>query len=319
MRAIEYIACESDEGLRCDAVAARQCEITRSSVQQLIASGNVTVNGKTAAKSCRISSGDVICVNIPDAKEVDITPQNIPIEIVYEDDYLLIVNKPKGMVVHPAAGNPDGTLVNALMYHCEGKLSGINGELRPGIVHRIDKDTSGLLVVAKDNDTHVALTQQFSVHSITRMYHAIVYGGFKDDEGFVEAPIGRHPIDRKRMAITEKNSKYAYTSYEVLERYNGFTHVALRLKTGRTHQIRVHMANIGHPVAGDSVYGPKNASRSLTANAFTQKHLALFTPLQTNMSSLTASFPIILPILQRLYVQRITFNDKLYKGHTCCI
>ena len=218
MRAIEYIACESDEGLRCDAVAARQCEITRSSVQQLIASGNVTVNGKTAAKSCRISSGDVICVNIPDAKEVDITPQNIPIEIVYEDDYLLIVNKPKGMVVHPAAGNPDGTLVNALMYHCEGRLSGINGELRPGIVHRIDKDTSGLLVVAKDNDTHVALTQQFSVHSITRMYHAIVYGGFKDDEGFVEAPIGRHPIDRKRMAITEKNSKYAYTSYEVLER-----------------------------------------------------------------------------------------------------
>ncbi|NLS85861.1 MAG: RluA family pseudouridine synthase [Ruminococcaceae bacterium] len=278
MRAIEYIACESDEGLRCDAVAARQCEITRSSVQQLIASGNVTVNGKTAAKSCRISSGDVICVNIPDAKEVDITPQNIPIEIVYEDDYLLIVNKPKGMVVHPAAGNPDGTLVNALMYHCEGRLSGINGELRPGIVHRIDKDTSGLLVVAKDNDTHVALTQQFSVHSITRMYHAIVYGGFKDDEGFVEAPIGRHPIDRKRMAITEKNSKYAYTSYEVLERYNGFTHVALRLKTGRTHQIRVHMANIGHPVAGDSVYGPKKCITQLNGQCLHAKALGFIHP-----------------------------------------
>ena len=278
MRAIEYIACESDEGLRCDAVAARQCEITRSSVQQLIASGNVTVNGKTAAKSCRISSGDVICVNIPDAREVDITPQNIPIEIVYEDDYLLIVNKPKGMVVHPAAGNPDGTLVNALMYHCEGRLSGINGELRPGIVHRIDKDTSGLLVVAKDNDTHVALTQQFSVHSITRMYHAIVYGGFKDDEGFVEAPIGRHPIDRKRMAITEKNSKYAYTSYEVLERYNGFTHVALRLKTGRTHQIRVHMANIGHPVAGDSVYGPKKCITQLNGQCLHAKTLGFIHP-----------------------------------------
>ncbi len=278
MRSIKYTACECDADCRCDAVTAQCCEITRSSAQQLIADGNVTINGKQAVKSSRLSCGDLLCANMPDPKAVDITPQNIPLDIVYEDEYLLIVNKPKGMVVHPAPGNPDGTLVNALMYHCAGRLSGINGELRPGIVHRIDKDTSGLLVVAKNNDTHAALTQQFSVHSITRVYQAIVYGGFKEDCGFVEAPIGRHPVDRKRMAITEKNSKYAYTSYEVLERYNGFTHIALKLKTGRTHQIRVHMASIGHPVAGDSIYGPKKCLTQLNGQCLHAKTLGFIHP-----------------------------------------
>lgn len=276
---LEFFANASEAGMRMDVLAAAHCtDLTRSAVIRLMEQGLVLRNGTPAAKNTRAMEGDCIVVQIPDAREVDIVPQDIPLEIVYEDDSLLIVNKPKGMVVHPAPGNPDGTLVNALLFHCKGQLSGINGELRPGIVHRIDKDTSGLLVVAKDNETHVGLAQQFSVHSITREYQTVVYGGFSCEAGFVEKPIGRHPVDRKRMAINERNGKYAYTSYRVLARYSGFTHLACELKTGRTHQIRVHLASIGHPCAGDPVYGPKKIILSLHGQCLHAKRLGFVHP-----------------------------------------
>lgn len=271
--------CAQKAGERVDAFLAASTEaLTRSAAAQLIAQGAVLCNQKPVAKSYKVSVGDMICVCIPDPQPIETPPQDIALNIVYEDAYLIVVNKPKGMVVHPAAGNPDGTLVNALLHHCAGGLSGINGKLRPGIVHRIDKDTSGLLVVAKDDKTHTQLAQQFAVHSIRREYRAVVYGAFAQDSGFVEAPIGRHPIERKRMAITEKNSKYAYTSYEVVERLRGFTHVALTLKTGRTHQIRVHLASIGHPVAGDAVYGPKKCITALAGQCLHAKTLGFIHP-----------------------------------------
>lgn len=267
-------------GMRVDSYLACVCEaLTRSAAQQLLEGGYVLCNGGAVEKSRRVAQGDRLNITLPEPQPVDVEPQNLPLAVVYEDAHLLVVNKPKGMVVHPAAGNPDGTLVNALLYHCAGQLSGINGELRPGIVHRIDKDTSGLLVVAKDNETHTGLAQQFSVHSITRVYHAVVYGGLKADSGFVEAPIGRHPVDRKRMAVVQKGGRYAYTAYEVLERYSGFTQVALRLRTGRTHQIRVHMASIGHPVAGDAVYGPKKVITRLQGQCLHAKTLGFVHPI----------------------------------------
>ncbi|WP_367926018.1 RluA family pseudouridine synthase [uncultured Ruthenibacterium sp.] len=260
----EFIVDTEHAGHRIDKVLSEAIEeITRSFAQQLLEKGLVWCNGKQAVKSLKVHAGDCISCEIPQAEETKIVPQEIPLEIVYEDPFLLVVNKPKGMVVHPAPGNPDGTLVNALLYHCSGNLSGINGELRPGIVHRIDKDTSGLLVVAKDNSTHLSLSQQFAVHSITRVYHTVVYGGFSVDDGSVEGLIGRHPVDRKKMAVVSKNGKYAYTSYHVEQRFPGFTHLSVRLKTGRTHQIRVHMASIGHPVAGDEVYGPHKVLKQL--------------------------------------------------------
>lgn len=274
---IDLIAAPEDAGTRLDAFAAR-CGMTRSAVAKLIDEQLVLCNGSPAVKSARVAEGDLVSILVPDARETEIAPQDIPLEIVYEDDALLVVNKPKGMVVHPAPGNPDGTLVNALMYHCRGKLSGINGELRPGIVHRIDKDTSGLLVVAKSDAAHTALAQQFSVHSITRVYHTVVYGGFDQDTGFVEKPIGRHPVDRKRMAVNEKNGKYAYTAYSVLGRYKGFSHLACTLKTGRTHQIRVHLASIGHSCAGDAVYGPKKVISCLNGQCLHAKTLGFVHP-----------------------------------------
>ena len=280
MKTLTYTAGTQDAGQRIDtALAAAFPELTRSYVQQLAANGQVLCNGRPAAKSARLAEGDALCVSVPDAQPVQVVPQDIPLEILYEDDALLVVNKPKGMVVHPAAGNPDGTLVNALLHHCAGRLSGINGELRPGIVHRIDKDTSGLLVVAKENAAHAALSQQFAVHSITRVYHTVVYGGFSADDGVVEGQIGRHPVDRKRMAVLQNGGKYAYTGYHVEERFPGFTHLSVQLKTGRTHQIRVHLASIGHPVAGDAVYGPKKVLTQLGGQCLHAKTLGFQHPL----------------------------------------
>lgn len=238
-------------------------DITRSRAQQLIESGNITVNGKQAGKSLKVNAGDRICINMPDPEPIEAVPENIPLDIRYEDEYLLVVNKPKDMVVHPAAGNYTGTLVNALLYHCGDSLSGINGVMRPGIVHRIDKDTSGLLMVAKNDFAHRSLAQQIKEHSFRREYQAVVYGRFKEPEGIVDAPIGRNPSDRKKMAVTMKNSRHAVTHYEVIREYASFSHMRLRLETGRTHQIRVHMAYLGHPVAGDPVYGPKKVIKEL--------------------------------------------------------
>ena len=239
-------------------LATADIGISRSMAVTLIEGGRVTVNGKPCDKKQKLSVGDRVDVTVPDPVPYEAKAENIPLEIVYEDSDLLVVNKPKGMVVHPAAGNYEGTLVNALLWHCGDSLSGINGVLRPGIVHRIDKDTSGLLIVAKNDASHTALAAQIKAHSFTREYEAVVFGTVKDDRGTVDAPIGRHPVDRKKMCITPKNSKNAVTHYEVIARYKGYTHIRCALETGRTHQIRVHMASLGHPVAGDPVYGVKN-------------------------------------------------------------
>ncbi len=253
-----------DAGERIDKIISKSCsELSRSAVQKLIDSGNVSVNLLPVGKNYKVREGDRISITVPEPKDLDVRAEDIPLDIVYEDDDLLVVNKKKGMVVHPAAGNYEGTLVNALLHHCKGSLSGINGVIRPGIVHRIDKDTSGLLIVAKNDFAHVSLAEQIKAHSFTREYQSVVYGKFKTDEGKVDAPIGRHPVDRKKMTVTHKNSKEAVTHYRVLGRYDGFTHLGLRLETGRTHQIRVHMAYIGHPVAGDPVYGPKKVMEYL--------------------------------------------------------
>ena len=244
-------------GWRADKLIAEALpELSRSAVQNLIRDGHVTCDNKIVQKSAKLAPGSVLCVEIPEARPLDVKAENIPLDIVYEDDDLLVVNKPKGMVVHPAAGNYDGTLVNALLYHCGDSLSGINGVIRPGIVHRIDKNTSGLLIVAKNDTAHRHLAEQIKAHSFTREYRAVVYGKIRED-GTVDAPIGRSPSDRKKMCVITRNSKPAVTHYEVVKRYKGYTHIRCRLETGRTHQIRVHMAYIGHPLLGDTVYGHK--------------------------------------------------------------
>ncbi len=248
---LSFVADTSD---RLDKLVSEKCEMTRSAAAKLIDAGSVTVSSKVASKSTKPKVGETVTVILPELVPCDAVPQNIPVDIVFEDEHLLVVNKPRGMVVHPAPGNPDKTLVNALMYHCEGRLSGIGGVIRPGIVHRIDKDTSGLLIIAKNDDAHIALAAQIKEHSFIRIYQAIVTGNIKDDSGTIELPIGRHPKDRKKMAVTDKNSKHAITHYKVIERYNGYTHLELRLETGRTHQIRVHMSHKGHPVLGDPLY-----------------------------------------------------------------
>lgn len=247
---------DKDAGIRIDKyISDNIADITRSAVQGLIVSGSVLVNSKAVGKNYKLRSGDEISVDIPEPQPLDAVAENIPLDIVYEDDDLLVVNKPKGMVVHPAHGNYTGTLVNALLFHCGDSLSGINGIIRPGIVHRIDKNTSGLLIVAKNDKSHVMLAEQIKEHSFTREYEAIAVGSFKEDKGTVDAPIGRHHTDRKKMCVTQENSRNAVTHYEILKQYGGFAHVCLRLETGRTHQIRVHLAYIGHPVLGDDVYG----------------------------------------------------------------
>ena len=253
-------------GERLDAFLARTGEgLTRSAAQKLLEDGCVTRNGKPGKKNDKLSPGDVVCVEIPEAKPVEIPATDIPLDIVYEDADLLVINKPKGLVVHPAAGHQEDTLVNGLLFSRADQLSGINGELRPGIVHRIDKDTSGLLAVAKNDLAHTMLASQLKDHSMSRTYEAIVCGNMKADSGTVDAPIGRHPTDRKKMCVTERNSKHAVTHWEVVARYRGYTHVRCRLETGRTHQIRVHMAHIGHPILGDAVYGHKKPELGQTS------------------------------------------------------
>lgn len=265
-------------GERLDAFLSRQGDnLSRSAAQKLIEAGAVRLNGKLPKKNDRLNLGDTVEYTIPEPKEVDIAPKDIPLEIVYEDEDVAVINKPKGLVVHPAAGHQDDTLVNGLLYAMGDSLSGINGELRPGIVHRIDKDTSGLLAIAKNDLAHTVLASQLKDHSMARTYEAIVCGTFREDRGTVDAPIGRHPTDRKKMCVTQRNSKPAVTHWEVVERFRGYTHIRCRLETGRTHQIRVHMAYIGHPILGDTVYGHKKpelgqSSQCLHAGALCFRH-----------------------------------------------
>ena len=268
----------SMDGERLDAFLSRSAEgLSRSAAQKLIADGNVLLNGRPARKNDRLRVGDSVELTIPEPREVDIAPKQMPLDIVYEDEDVAVINKPKGLVVHPAAGHQDDTLVNGLLYAMGDSLSGINGELRPGIVHRIDKDTSGLLAIAKNDLAHTVLASQLKDHSMARTYEAIVCGSFKEDSGTVDAPIGRHPTDRKKMCVTQRNSKNAVTHWEVVERFRGYTHIRCRLETGRTHQIRVHMAYIGHPILGDTVYGHKKpelgqSSQCLHAGALCFAH-----------------------------------------------
>lgn len=281
-----------EAGIRLDKILGENLpDFTRSALQKLMEQGNVTCKGKALAKNYKARAGDVITVIIPPPENMDTLPEDIPLDIIYEDDDLLVVNKPKGMVVHPAPGNYTGTLVNALLHHCGDSLSGINGVIRPGIVHRIDKDTSGLLIVAKNDASHRHLAAQIKEHSFTRIYESVVYGNLKEDTGTVEAPIGRHPTDRKKMCVTEKNSRNATTHYTVLGRYPGFTHVKLKLETGRTHQIRVHMAYLGHPVAGDPVYGVKKVITALKGQCLHARVIGFIHPTTGEYLEFTSDLP----------------------------
>lgn len=288
-----YTVTEQDltEKLRLDAAAAKFFSISRARAQELIAEGLLLVDGRAREKKYLVQIGEKIEVELPEAKELEATPQNIPIDIVYEDDYLLVVDKPRGMVVHPAAGNPDGTLVNALLYHCKGRLSSINGVIRPGIVHRIDKDTSGLLIVAKTDDAHQGLAEQIAVHSFVRKYEAIVGGHLREQSGTVCAPIGRHKTDRKKMAVTEQNSKNATTHWVVLAESQSYSHLELTLETGRTHQIRVHMSHIGHPVAGDTVYGNARYRLGLDGQCLFAKYISFVHPITGETLAFEAARP----------------------------
>ena len=270
---------EAHHGKRVDAVLALEMEEqSRSSVQKLIAEGFVTINGKPAAKNAKLKMGDIVSATVPPPKTLDVIPQDLPLSIVYEDDALLVVNKPKGMVVHPAAGNPDHTLVNALLFHCGDSLSGINGVIRPGIVHRIDKDTSGLLIVAKTDEAHRGLAEQIQVHSFLREYEAVVYGRVKEDDFTIDLPIGRSKVDRQKMCVTYENSKPAITHVHVIRRYDRFTHIRCRLETGRTHQIRVHLSYMGYPLAGDARYGPKKVIEKLHGQCLHAKTIGFVHP-----------------------------------------
>ena len=267
------------DGERLDQFLSRSVEgLTRSAAQRLIEEGAVTCNGRAVKKNARTAVGDAVALTLPDPEPVDVLPQDIPLDVVYEDADVIVVNKPVGMVVHPAPGHPDGTLVNALLYHCKNSLSGINGALRPGIVHRIDRDTSGLIIAAKNDAAHLALAAQLQDHSLYRYYEAVCVGGLKEDSGTVDAPIGRHPVDRKKMAVDRKNGRRAVTHWSVLARYPGHTHIRCRLETGRTHQIRVHMASTGHPLLGDTVYGAKKPVPGLAGQCLHARRLSFVHP-----------------------------------------
>ena len=267
------------EGERADALLSRLAPgLTRSAAQKLLERGAATLDGKPVRKNDRPAPGQVVVVRLPDPEPIGLIPQNIPLDVVYEDGDVIVVNKPVGLVVHPAPGHPDGTLVNALLYHCGTSLSGINGELRPGIVHRIDRDTSGLIIAAKNDRAHLALAAQLQDHSLARTYEAVAVGGLKEDSGTVDAPIGRHPVDRKKMAVDPKNGRRAVTHWSVLARYPGYTHVECRLETGRTHQIRVHLSSIGHPLLGDAVYGAKKPVPGLAGQCLHARRLRFLHP-----------------------------------------
>ena len=270
---------ENENGMRIDkCLAEMPSGLSRSHIQKLIKEGDIMVNDKPVKANYRLISGDHVTINIPNLKEPDIAAEDIPLDILYEDEDVIVVNKPVGMVVHPAAGHPDGTLVNALLYHCGDSLSGINGKLRPGIVHRIDRDTSGLIIAAKNDAAHLALAAQLEDHSLYREYHAIAVGGFREDAGAVDAPVARHPVDRKKMAVDRVNGKNAVTHWRVLERYSGYTYLQCRLETGRTHQIRVHLASLGHPLLGDTVYGAKKPVPGLAGQCLHAKKLTFIHP-----------------------------------------
>ena len=275
-----YICITAEEsGERIDALLARTLpSLSRSQVQKLLEQGMVTLNGRELKKNFRCSAGESYEVILPVPDDLPLVPQNIPLDVIYEDEDLIVINKPRGLVVHPAPGHPDGTLVNALLWHCGDSLSGIGGQRRPGIVHRIDKDTSGLLVVAKNDFAHQGLSAQLSDHSLCREYEAIVHGSFKEDFGTVNRPIGRHPVDRKRMAVTEKNSKPAITHWRLLASYKGYSHILCKLETGRTHQIRVHMASIGHPLLGDFTYGAPSPEKGLEGQCLHARRLCFVHP-----------------------------------------
>ncbi len=288
----DFTATEEVVGLRLDKAITVLCDdLSRNAVQQLIDDGNVFVNGKSESKKYSVKENDLITVDFPELKTLSVEAENIPLDIIFEDEYLLVVNKPKGMVVHPAAGNFSGTLVNALLHHCGDTLSGINGVIRPGIVHRIDKDTSGLLIVAKTDVAHRGLAEQIKEHSFTREYKTVVVGNIKTDSGTIDAPIGRHPKDRKKQAVTDKNSKNAITHFEVLERFNGFTYLKVRLETGRTHQIRVHMAYRGTPVAGDVVYGNPKKTYGLEGQCLHAATIGFIHPITKEYLEFTADLP----------------------------
>lgn len=287
-----YVVASEDENCRLDVFLSTKLEKTRSFIQKLIDDGFVSVNGKEQKKNYKLNTDDNINVILPLPQKAEIIPENIPLDIIYEDDYLLVVDKPKGMVVHPAPGNYSGTLVNALMYHCGDSLSGINGYIRPGIVHRIDKDTSGLLIVAKTDEAHHGLATQISAHSFVRMYEAIVMGNFKEDKFRIDLPIGRHPVDRKKMAVVYENSRNAITNAEVIERFERYTHMRFFLETGRTHQIRVHMAHKGHPILGDFVYGTSSKQfPNLQGQCLWAKHISFIHPITKEELVFTGEMP----------------------------
>lgn len=288
----EYELTADESGERIDKFLSRNCEnLSRSYIQKLLKDGNIIVNKLAVKANYKIASGDVIQIRIPESEPLDILPEDIPLDILYEDSDILIVNKPKGMVVHPSPGHYTHTLVNAVLYHCGGNLSGINGVIRPGIVHRIDMNTTGSLLICKNDRAHQILAEQLKEHSITRRYHAIVHGNIKEDSGTVDAPIGRHPADRKKMSTKSQHGRHAVTHYRVLERFGSYTYIECELETGRTHQIRVHMSSIGHPILGDDVYGPARCPFKLEGQTLHAKTLGIVHPSTKEYMEFDAPLP----------------------------